>query len=68
MIAAFENTVGKPIPYKIVDRRSGDIAECWSNVQKAQQDLQWQAKYGIQEMVNDSWRWQSQNPQGYKHT
>ncbi|ACQ66959.1 UDP-glucose 4-epimerase GalE [Candidatus Williamhamiltonella defendens] len=65
MIAAFEQVVGKTIQYKIVGRRSGDIAECWSSPAKAFQDLGWKAKYSLQEMVDDSWRWQSQNPNGY---
>ncbi|EOV8411897.1 UDP-glucose 4-epimerase, partial [Providencia stuartii] len=55
-----------PIPYKIVERRPGDIAECWSSPKKAFNDLGWKAQYSVQDMVNDSWRWQSQNPNGYK--
>ncbi|EKT54134.1 UDP-glucose 4-epimerase GalE [Providencia burhodogranariea] len=66
MIAAFEKASDKHIPYKIVDRRPGDIAECWSSPKKALADLGWQAQYSVQDMVNDSWRWQAQNPNGYK--
>ncbi|END0960569.1 GDP-mannose 4,6-dehydratase, partial [Escherichia coli] len=66
MIAAFEKASGKSIPYKIVERRPGDIAECWSSPKKAFNDLRWKAQYSVQDMVNDSWRWQSQNPNGYK--
>ncbi|EPW3172016.1 UDP-glucose 4-epimerase GalE [Providencia stuartii] len=66
VIAAFEKAVGKPIPYKVADRRPGDIAEYWSTPAKAQRELGWTAKYSIQDMANDVWRWQSQNPNGYK--
>ncbi|WP_426207119.1 UDP-glucose 4-epimerase GalE [Providencia sp. PROV272] len=66
MIAAFEQAAGQQIQYKIVERRPGDIAECWSSPEKAFEDLGWQAQYSVQDMVNDSWRWQSQNPNGYK--
>nr|ELR5114730.1 UDP-glucose 4-epimerase GalE [Providencia stuartii] len=66
MIAAFEKASSKQIQYKIVARRPGDIAECWSSPNKAFTDLGWQAQYSVQDMVNDSWRWQSQNPNGYK--
>ncbi|EMM0233381.1 UDP-glucose 4-epimerase GalE [Providencia rettgeri] len=64
MIAAFEKASSKQIQYKIVARRPGDIAECWSSPNKAFTDLGWQAQYSVQDMVNDSW--QSQNPNGYK--
>lgn len=66
VIKAFEKAVGKAIPYKISDRRPGDIAEYWSTPEKAQRELGWTAKYSIQDMANDVWRWQSQNPNGYK--
>lgn len=66
MIVAFEKASGKHIQYKIVDRRPGDIAECWSSPKKALDDLGWQAQHSVQDMVNDSWRWQAQNPNGYK--
>ena len=65
MIQAFEHASGRSIPYKIVDRRPGDIAECWSDNTKAVQDLDWKATRGLPEMMLDTWRWQSQNPQGY---
>lgn len=66
IITAFEKAAGKPIKYEIVARRPGDIAECWSSPEKALKDLNWKAQYSIQDMVNDSWRWQSMNPNGYK--
>ncbi|BBV06432.1 UDP-glucose 4-epimerase GalE [Providencia hangzhouensis] len=65
IITAFEKAAGKPIKYEIVARRPGDIAECWSSPDKAFKDLGWKAQYSIQDMVNDSWRWQSMNPNGY---
>ena len=66
IIAAFEKAAGKTINFEIVARRSGDIAECWSSAEKALTDLDWKAQYSIKDMVNDSWRWQSMNPNGYK--
>ncbi|EJD6508762.1 UDP-glucose 4-epimerase GalE [Providencia rettgeri] len=58
VVAAFEKAVGKPIPYTISDRRPGDIAEYWSTPAKAARDLGWTAKYSIQDMADDVWRWQ----------
>ncbi|OAT51432.1 UDP-glucose 4-epimerase GalE [Providencia heimbachae] len=66
VVAAFEKAVGKPIPYKIAERRTGDIAEYWSTPAKAARELGWIAKYTIQDMADDVWRWQSMNPNGYK--
>lgn len=66
MVAAFEKASGVEVPYCISPRRAGDIAECWSNPSKAKEQLQWQAQLGLSEMMSDTWRWQSQNPQGYK--
>ncbi|HEM7544033.1 TPA: UDP-glucose 4-epimerase GalE [Providencia rettgeri] len=65
VLAAFEKAVGKPIPYTISARRPGDIAEYWSTPAKAERDLGWTAKYSIQDMADDVWRWQSMNPNGY---
>lgn len=59
MIAAFTRSSGRPIPYKLVPRRPGDIASCWADTQKARETLGWEAKKGIQEMCDDAWRWQS---------
>lgn len=66
VVKAYEKASGRPVPYKIVPRRAGDIAECWADTTKAKEFLGWQAEYGIEEMCADSWRWQSQNPNGYK--
>ncbi len=65
MIHAFEKACKKTLPYEIVERRSGDIAECYANADKAKKELGWQAKYGIEEMCKDQWNWQSNNPDGY---
>jgi UDP-glucose 4-epimerase len=54
------------IPYSIKERRAGDIAECWCDPSKAERELGWKAKYGLKEMVRDSWNWQQQNPNGYE--
>ena len=65
IVKAFEKASGKKVPYKIVERRPGDIAECYANPEKARVELGWQAKYDIERMCKDSWRWQSNNPNGY---
>lgn len=66
MIAAFSKTVGKPIPYQIQPRRAGDIAECWADPSYAEQVLGWKATRSLETMVEDIWRWQSKNPNGYE--
>lgn len=65
MVKAFETANQCQIPYQLVARRPGDIAECWADPTKAQKELNWQATRTLQEMAQDTWRWQSQNPQGY---
>ena len=65
VINAFSRASGKPVPYKIVSRRPGDIAACYANPQKANEELGWKAEKGIEEMCEDSWRWQNKNPKGY---
>jgi len=66
MISAFEEASGQKIPYEIVDRRPGDIAECYADPTKAERELGWKAERGIDEMCRDAWRWQSKNPQGFE--
>lgn len=66
MIAAFSKTVGKPIPNQIQPRRAGDIAECWADPSYAEQVLDWKATRSLETMVEDTWRWQSKNPNGYE--
>ncbi|MCH4184070.1 MAG: UDP-glucose 4-epimerase GalE [Eggerthellaceae bacterium] len=65
VVHAFESATGITIPYDIKPRRAGDIAECYANADKAARDLGWHARYGIEEMCRDSWRWQKMNPNGY---
>lgn len=65
IVKAFEDANGVTINYKLADRRPGDIAECYADTAKAKNELNWSATRGIAEMCKDSWRWQSQNPNGY---
>ncbi len=65
MIRAFEKVSGKEIPFTIKARREGDVAECYSDPARASRLIGWSAEYGLQEMIEDSWRWQSSNPNGY---
>ncbi|MGE5155306.1 MAG: UDP-glucose 4-epimerase GalE [Bdellovibrio bacteriovorus] len=65
MVAAFERASGRPVPYEIAERRPGDIATCYADPTLARAELHWQAQLGIDAMVSDTWRWQSQNPDGY---
>jgi UDP-glucose 4-epimerase len=65
MIKAFERASGKKVAYKIAPRREGDIAKCFADPSYAKEVLGWSAKKGIDEMCEDSWRWQNQNPDGY---
>ena len=66
MVKSFEEITGKKVPYKITQRRPGDIATCYSDTKKAKEELGWEAKKGIKEMCEDSWRWQKKNPNGYE--
>jgi len=66
MVKAFEKASGKKVPYKIVDRRAGDIAACYADTSYAKAILGWEATRGVDEMCEDAWRWQSNNPNGYE--
>ncbi|TEW54226.1 UDP-glucose 4-epimerase GalE [Psychromonas sp. RZ22] len=66
MVKAFEVASGKQIPYKVSPRREGDIAACYAAPEKALTELDWKAERGLDEMMQDTWRWQSNNPNGYK--
>ncbi len=66
IVKNFEEATGVKIPYKIKERRAGDIATCYSDASKAKEELGWVAERGIKEMCEDSWRWQSNNPNGYE--
>jgi len=65
IVKAFQQASGREIPYEIVARRPGDIAASYANVDKAHKDLGWKAERGLKEMCEDSWRWQSNNPEGF---
>ncbi|PKF60898.1 UDP-glucose 4-epimerase GalE [Psychromonas sp. psych-6C06] len=65
MVSAFEVASGKKIAYNISPRREGDIAACYAAPEKALAELSWQAERGLDEMMQDTWRWQSENPNGY---
>jgi UDP-glucose 4-epimerase len=65
MVRAFERVSGRPVPYEIVERRPGDIAICYADPGFAKAELDWAAERGVDEMVGDTWRWQSGNPNGY---
>ncbi|WP_176344451.1 UDP-glucose 4-epimerase GalE [Priestia aryabhattai] len=66
MIDAFEKASGRKVPYVIGPRRPGDIAECFAKPDKAERELGWKAEKGIKDMCIDSWKWQSQNPEGFQ--
>ena len=66
IVKNFEAATGVKIPYVIKPRRPGDIATCYSDASKAERELGWKAENGIKEMCADSWRWQSNNPNGYE--
>ncbi|PLW68583.1 UDP-glucose 4-epimerase GalE [Pseudohalioglobus lutimaris] len=65
MVRAFESACGKEIPCQIVERRAGDIAECWADPAMAESLLGWKATRSLQQMCADTWRWQEANPSGY---
>ncbi len=65
VLHAYEKACGKTLPYQVEPRRAGDIPTCYSDPSKAEKELGWTAKRGIEEMCADSWKWQSMNPDGY---
>ncbi|NIB44267.1 UDP-glucose 4-epimerase GalE [Pseudomaricurvus alkylphenolicus] len=66
IVAAFAAASDREVPYEIQPRRPGDVAQCYANPEKAQRELGWQAQLGIERMMEDTWRWQSNNPEGYQ--
>ena len=66
IVEAFKKASGRDVPYQIKPRRPGDIAECWADPSKAERELGWKATRGIEKMCEDAWRWQSQNPNGFR--
>lgn len=66
LVEGMAKATGKPVPYEISPRRPGDVAAVWANPDLAKNMLGWKAELGITEMCEDTWRWQSTNPMGYK--
>lgn len=66
MVKVFEKVIGREIPYQVVDRRPGDIAVSYADPNKAKKELGWSAKRNLEQMCEDAWRWQNQNPNGYE--
>jgi UDP-glucose 4-epimerase len=66
MISAFERASGRPVPYKVIDRRPGDVASCYADPSLAKELLGWKAELDIDAMCADTWNWQSRNPDGYR--
>lgn len=67
MVKAFSKACGHDVKYKICERRPGDVAACYANPTKAKDELGFVATRGLEEMCEDTWRWQQQNPNGYKN-
>ncbi|MEH6468356.1 MAG: UDP-glucose 4-epimerase GalE [Porticoccus sp.] len=65
MVKAFEMASGRAVPYQITDCRQGDVAECWADSSKAEEELGWKASRELSDMMEDTWRWQYQNPDGF---
>ncbi|MEM8942266.1 MAG: UDP-glucose 4-epimerase GalE [Pseudomonadota bacterium] len=65
LVRSFEKASGRSVPYRIVDRRAGDVAACYADASLANNLLGWSAERDMDAMCRDSWRWQSQNPEGY---
>jgi len=66
VVRAFETASGREIPHRIVARRPGDVAACYAEPSKAERLLNWRARFGLDKMCEDSWRWQERNPDGYR--
>ncbi len=67
VVKTFEAISGRSIPVQFADRRLGDVASCYASPAKALHELGWKAKLGLEEMIKDTWRWQVNNPDGYKN-
>ncbi|MFC6335270.1 UDP-glucose 4-epimerase GalE [Pseudomonas sp. CCM 7891] len=66
VLRAFEQASGRPVPYRVMPRRAGDVAESWADPSKAARELGWKATRSLQQMMTDTWRWQSNHPKGYQ--
>jgi UDP-glucose 4-epimerase len=65
LVQAFEQASGRAVPFDMAARRPGDVAACYADVSLARTLLGWQSRRDLRAMCEDSWRWQSQNPNGY---
>ncbi len=65
VLHAYERACGRELPYVIAPRRSGDVDKCWADPSLAEKELGWKAKFDLDDMCRDSWKWQSMNPYGY---
>lgn len=65
IVKAFEQVINKPVPFEVSPRRAGDLPSFWANANKANKELNWQANQSLEQMMADTWRWQSNNPNGY---
>ena len=66
MVKTFEEVTQQLLPYRIADRRAGDLATFWADASKAENELGWKAERTLKQMIEDTWRWQSNNPNGYE--
>jgi|GEM_PF-1150583 len=66
VIAAFNKAAGTDIPVKMAERRAGDVPVCCANADKARKELQWSARYGLEEMCKDGWAWYKKHPEGFR--
>lgn len=66
IVTAFEQAIDENIPYQVSPRRAGDLPAFWANAEKANKQLKWQATRSLEQMMEDTWRWQSNNPDGYR--
>jgi len=66
VVKSFERASGRAVPYEIAARRPGDVAECYANPSSAEKVIGWKARFGIERMCEDHWRWQENNPRGFK--
>ena len=65
VVDAFKRVTGREVAYNIVARREGDIARCWADATKALEELDWRCEHGLEDILRDAWRWQTQNPRGF---
>lgn len=66
LIKTFEKVTGTTVPYVVKERREGDIVSMYANTDLAKKELNWTAKYNVEQMCEDFWRWQTMNPHGYR--